>query len=179
MFNIFNFTKLVTNTSKLDNELRSNPSFGSLYNFLSIKGDQLQIHFTQNLNQPQIDELSAFVSDFSNVSVKDTLQAYLEGDIDPFVKDLLLEIRAENIEMGITQAGKTLEVLGFFEDHVLLPGKTRAVTLQGSLTTGSLTVTLEILTYLIANPNLYSDLNPFVTAARLTAWRDKIIAKLA
>lgn len=76
-------------------------------------------------------------------------------------------------------SGKTLEVLGFFEERFTLLGKTRAVTIQGSLMTGSLTVTIEILNYLIANPSLYSDLNPFVTSARLTAWRDKIIAKLS
>lgn len=179
MFNIFTFTKTVTNPSKLDRELKANATFGSLYSFCNIKGDQLEIHFTANLIQSQIDALSAFIASFSNVSVYDTLYSHLKTNIDPFVEELLISIRAENIEMGITQAGKTLEVLGFFEDHVMLPGKTRGVTLQGSLTTGSLTVTIEILTYLIANPNLYTDLSPFVTAARLTQWRDKIIAKLS
>lgn len=56
---------------------------------------------------------------------------------------------------------------------------TKDVTIQGSLMTGSLTVTIEILNYLIANPSLYTDLNPFVTETRLTSWRDKVLAKLA
>lgn len=179
MFNIFIFTKVVTNMSKLDREIKLNATFGSLYSHINLKGDQVEIHFTANLNQTQIDALSAFIAAFSNVSVYDTLNAYLRSDIDPFVTDLLVRIRAENIELGITQANKTLEVLGFFEEHVTLPGKTRSVTLQGSLMTGSLTVTIELLTYLISNPALYADLNPFVTATRLTEWKNKIIAKLS
>lgn len=179
MFNIFNFTKAVTNISKLDKGLRANVNYGSLYSFCSIKGDQLEIHFASNLVQSQIDELSAYVSGFSNTSVYDTLYNHLNSTIDPFVDELLVSIRAENIEMGITQSGKTLEVLGFFEERFLLPGKTRSVSIQGSLMTGSLTVTIEVLNYLIVNPSLYSDLNPFVTSARLTVWRDKIIAKLS
>lgn len=168
-----------TNPSKLDREIRANATFGSVYNYCSTSGDQLTVYFTQNLNQTQIDALSAFISAFSNVSIYDTLYAHLKSNIDPFVEELLIGIRAENIEMGITQSGKTLEVLGFFETPFALSGKVRAVTLQGSLTTGSLTVTIEILDYLIANPSLYSDINPYVTAERLTVWKNKIIAKLA
>lgn len=179
MFNVFTFTKSVTNTTKLERELRANANYGALYNFCTIKGDQLTVHFTANLNQTQIDELSAQVAAFSNVSVYDTLYSYLKNEIDPFVEQLLVQIRAENIEMGITQANKTTEVLGFFEAAWMLPGRTRAVSLQSSLDTGSLTVTVEILLYLIANPNLYSDLTPFITADRLTIWKDKILAELA
>lgn len=178
MFNVFTFTKLITNMDKLTRDIKANLNFGSLYQYASTKGDQLTVHFSQNLNQSQIDELSILIANFSNTSVYDTLYAHLKSNIDPFVEELLISIRAENIEMGITQANKTLEVLGFFEEHFIIPGKIRSVTLQGTLMTGSLTVTVELLNYLIANPNLYSDLNPFVTSERLTGWRDKVIAKL-
>jgi hypothetical protein len=179
MFNIFKFTKDVTNTAKLERQLKVNPVFGSIYKHANIKGNELEIHFTNNLNQTQIDALSVFVTEFSNVSVYDTLFAHLKSNIDPFVEELLITIRAENIEMGITQMNKTTEVLGFFEAPVALPNRVRPVTLQGSLNTGSLTVTIEILNHLIANPSLYSDINPFVTAERLTSWRDKIVQKLS
>lgn len=178
MFNVFTFTKLITNMDKLTRDIKANLNFGSLYQYASTKGDQLTVHFSQNLNQSQIDELSILIANFSNTSVYDALYAHLKSNIDPFVEELLISIRAENIEMGITQANKTLEVLGFFEEHFIIPGKIRSVTLQGTLMTGSLTVTVELLNYLIANPNLYSDLNPFVTSERLTGWRDKVIAKL-
>lgn len=175
MFNIFTFTKSITNITKLDRELNANASYGSLYNYCSVKGDQLTVHFTANLNQAQIDELAAFVAAFSNISVYDTLSAYLKSDVDPFVNELIIQIRAENIQMGITQLNKTVDTLGFFQESITLPGKTRGVSLQSSLDTGSLTVTIELLNHLIANPSLYSDLNPFVTADRLTEWRDKIV----
>ena len=137
MFNIFTFTKLVTNMDKLTRDIKANLNFGSLYQYASTKGDQLTVHFSQNLNQSQIDELSILIANFSNTSVYDTLYAHLKSNIDPFVEELLISIRAENIEMGITQANKTLEVLGFFEEHFIIPGRIRSVTLQGTLMTVS------------------------------------------
>lgn len=175
MFNIFNFNKTISNPSKLDRDLKNNVEFGSLHLFLNIKGSNITVHFSSNLNQNQIDALSSFISSYSDISVYDTLYSYLKSDVDPFVTDLLIRIRAENIEMGITQSNKTLEVLGFFEERFIIPGRVRAVSLQSSLQTGSLTVTLELLTYLIANPQLYSDINPYVTAERLDSWKSKII----
>jgi hypothetical protein len=47
------------------------------------------------------------------------------------------------------------------------------------LDANSLTVTIELLTYYIAHPELYADLNPFITAERLTTWKNMIIAKLS
>lgn len=179
MFNIFTFTKAVTNASKLGADIKANATFGSVYNYLSVKGNQVTIHFTQNLSQEQIDALSAFMSSFSNVSIYDTLFAYLKSDIDPFVEELLVGIRAENIALGITQLNKTADTLGFFEAPITLPGRTRPVSLNASLATGSLSVTVEILNHLITVPETYADLSPFVTAARLTEWRDKIIEKLS
>lgn len=177
--NILSFTKTIQNFTKLDRDLRSNVNYGSLYNFLTIKGDDLEIHFTQNLNQGQIDSISAYMATYSDISIFDNLVNYLGKNIDPFVDSLMRDMRAENIEIGITQANKTTEVLGFFEARVLLPNRTREVSLKGSIDTSSLTSTIEILTYYIANPSLYSDLYPFITADRLTVWKNKIITHLS
>ena len=177
--NILSFTKTIQNFTKLDRDLRSNVNYGSLYNFLTIKGDDLEIHFKQNLNQSQIDAVSAYMATYSDISIFDNLVNYLGKNIDPFVDLLMRDMRAENIEMGITQANKTTEVLGFFEARVLLPNRTREVSLKGSIDTSSLTSTIEILSYYIANPNLYSDLSPFITADRLTVWKNKIITHLS
>lgn len=177
--NILSFTKTIQNFTKLDRDLRSNVNYGSLYNFITIKGTDLEIHFTQNLNQGQIDAVSAYMATYSDISIFDNLVNYLGKNIDPFVDLLMRDMRAENIEMGITQANKTTEVLGFFEARVLLPNRTREVSLKGSIDTSSLTSTIEILTYYIANPSLYSDLYPFITADRLTVWKNKIITHLS
>lgn len=178
MFNIFEFTKSISNAGKLDRDLRVHNTLGSLYNYITIKGDLVKIHFIQNLSQEQIDALSSFMSSFSNVSVYETLNNYLKSDISPFILELLLTIQAENIELGITQSGKTIEVLGFFEAPVTLPGKTRAISLKGTTDTNSLTASLELLGYYIQNPNLYSDLSPFITQARLTVMFNKIATHL-
>lgn len=177
--NILQFNKAIQNASKLQRDLKSEETAGSVFDFINIKGNTIEIHYTQNLNQTQIDAVSALVSTFSDISVFDTLYTYLGHQIDPFVEDLLRKIRAENMEMGITQSGKTLEVLGFMTEMVTVPNRTRPVSLMASLATSSLTVTIELLNYYIANPNLYSDLSPYVTETRLTEIRDEIVAYLA
>jgi len=177
--NILTFTKTVNNWQKLVRDLKANTVFGPVYNFFSLKGDQLEIHFTQNLNQTQIDALAAFIASYSDVSVFDTLYNYLGKNIDPFVDELLREVRAKNMELGITQTGKTYEVLGFFQQYVTVPGRTRSVSLLGSLSTSSLTVTIELLMYFEANPSLYDDINPYITAERLAEMREKITSYLA
>lgn len=176
--NILTFIRVVLNATKLERDLKANATFGSLYNFMCVRGDELQLHFKQNLNQIQIDAVSAMINNYSDISVYDNLKTYLSTKIDPFVDSLLEDIRAKNMEMGITQAGKTTDVLGLFELPIMLPNKTRTVSFKGSLDTGSLTVTMEIATYLIAHPELYSDLAPFVTVERITEWRTKIYTYL-
>lgn len=176
--NILTFNKSIQNPSKLRRDLKAEATAGSLFNFVNIKGSQIEAHYTVNLNQTQIDAVSVLVNNFSDLSVYDTIYNYLGKEIDPFVVELLQRVRAENMEMGITQANKTLEVLGFMEDAIVVPGRTRAVSLAASLSTSSLTVTIELLNYYIANPELYSDLSPFITSARLTSLRDEIIAYL-
>lgn len=177
--NILNFTKTIQNAAKLQRDLKAEQTAGALLNFITIKGNLIQVHYTQNLTQQQIDAVSVLVNNFSDLSVYDTLFNFLGQEIDPFVVELLRRVRAENMEMGITQANKTFEVLGFMEQPITVPGRTRPVSLAASLATSSLTVTIELLSYYIANPSLYSDLSPFITVERLTALRAEIIDYLS
>lgn len=181
MLNIFTFTKLITNFSKLNNELKASAVFGSLYSFINVRGDQVEIHFKSNLNQEQIDALAVFITNFSNVSVVDTYVNYLGAEIDPFGKQMMLRIRAENIAMGITQAGKTADCLGFFNHPVLLPGKVFPITFQMAFDSSSFYEVIALINYFLLpeNQNIYSTLAPFVTAERLTAWRTEVIARLS
>lgn len=179
MLNIYEFSKTILNPSKFDRDLKAHAVLGPVYSFFNIRGSDVEIHFSRNLVQSEIDACALFVNTFSDLSVLDTLNNYLGQTIDPFVYTLLKEIRAENISWGITQLGKTGEVLGFFETPIVLPGKVRAITLKGSLDTGSLTETVALVDYYVAHPELYSDLSPFVTAERLASWKNKILAYLA
>jgi len=173
--NILQFTKTILNVQKLDKQLREDAVTGPTYSHLFIKGDLIDIHFSQNCTQAVIDATSAVINNFVEISLKDQLKEYMQGKVTPFIEDMLVQIQAENIEMGITQLNKTADVVGFFVAQVMLPGKTRSVSFKDSLDTKSLTVTLSILDYYIANPDLYSDLSPFVTVARLTEWKTKIV----
>lgn len=172
------FTKLILNTGKFSEEIRELPLSKSLYQYFNIKDNLVDVFYSANLNQDQINEVTSYINNFVEVSVQDQMEEYLAKDIEVFIKDLLLQFRAENILMGISQSNKTAEVQGLFEQQILLPNRTRPVSLKGTLDSASLTVTLEVFRYLISNPGLYSDLSPFITAGRLTNYYNKIATKL-
>jgi len=170
------FTKTVINVSKLEKELLTlNSKYVSLY----LKGTYLQLKFSSSLTQTEVNDISYLINNFVEISVVEQLKDYVEKTIKPFVDDLLYQIQAENMSLGITQAGKSADVLGFFLQEVILPNKTRPINIKATLDTNSLNVTIELLTYFINNPELYSDLSPYVTVERLTSWRSQIITKLS
>ena len=115
--NILTFTKQVQNIAKMHREIQEDTSFGPLYNYLINKDDLLEIHFTDNLTQQQIDDCTNYVNTFVEVSVHDNLFQYLKKDVGPFIEDMMDDMSAENIEMGITATNMTTEVLGFFEQQ--------------------------------------------------------------
>lgn len=177
--NILTFNKLILNIPKLDKQLREHSTTKPTYSHLYSKGSTIDVHFTQNCSQAVVDAASSIVNNFVEVSVKDQLKDYVESEVTPFIQDFLYTIQAENIEQEITQLGKTSEVLGFFTQAIVLPGKTRAVSLKQTLDANSLNVTLELLNHYILHPDTYSDLSPFITTDRLVSWRDKIIEFLS
>lgn len=117
-----------------------------------------------------------FVSDFAERIAVD-----LDNRIDPWVVNFLKKTRAENIAMGITQAGKTFEAQAFFELPVelnpLLPGK--RISMLGALFTGSLTLIPALIDYYIANPETFDGLHPFVSVERLNSWKLEVITFLS
>jgi hypothetical protein len=172
------YNKALQNPSKFHSDLKSHAVLGPLYISFTSKSDKLNISFTRSLSQVELDSCGAFVRDYQPISLVDNLREYMKNRIEPYIEQLMLTIQAENISLGISSSGKTAEVIGFFTTPVTLPGKTRSITLKDSLDTNSLTVTLEIFQYFINNPQLYSDLAPFITAERLTKWRNDTITML-
>jgi hypothetical protein len=169
------FTKTIENTQKLDTELRA---LTQKYQYLNQKGDLLTLTFEPALVQAEVDAVSGLVNNFVEVSVVDLLRIYMETKVVPFISNMKYQMLAENISMGISQAGKTADVLGLFNTDIVLPGSSRPVTFKQTLDEGSLTVTVQLLQYFIDHPELYSDLSPFVTVDRLTIIKNKIIAFL-
>jgi hypothetical protein len=169
------FIKTINNTQKLDTDLRA---LTIKYQYLTQKGDSLTLTFEPILTQNEVDSVSNLVNNFVEVCVVDLLRTYMETKVVPFIADMKYQMLAENISMGISQLGKTADVLGLFNTDIVLPGSTRPVTFKQTLDEGSLTVTVQLLQYFIDHPELYSDLSPFVTVDRLTIIKNKIIAFL-
>jgi hypothetical protein len=173
------FTKVLQNPSKFHDDIKAHATLGAIYVCFTSKGDNLQISFSRNMTQGEVDACGILVRDYQPVSIVENLRTYMKSKIEPFIESLLLTIQAENIAMGISQSGRTSEVVGFFSEAHLLPGKTRKVSLKDSLDTNSLTVTIELFNHLILNPAIYADLAPYITQERLISWRDQAVRTLS
>jgi hypothetical protein len=165
--------KLITNFSKLNVEL-----FGINSKFLSLnaKGSLVTLFFSEQLTQTEINQVLSHVNNFIEFSLNEELEKYIKTKVRPFLENLTFQIKASNIENGITQANKTSDFLSFMSDRVLLPGKTRPISLDTAIQNDSLDVVVQIADYYIANPGLYEDLAPFITVQKIQQWRNEIIS---
>ena len=105
------FTKTIL-PAKLHEELLASAA-GSIFDGVIYSGDDTKV--TVLLSQePNLTEDTA-ITDIINAHVAtptlhSTLVDYLGKDVYGFVKQLTLDFAAENIELGITQLGKTKKV---------------------------------------------------------------------
>ena len=110
-----------------------------------------------------------------------TSEKYVDNvllNAETFGKDTMKEFLRENVMMGITAAGKTAGVLGAFGEKLLLTGETRPVSFIETIEANSLTVSVKLLDKMIADISNYSGLDPYITAPRLTAFRNKFATYL-
>lgn len=180
--NKLTFIKTVTNFSKLETELKKEPESGSIYSYVTVKGNELSVYYKHNLSQIQIDAVSGVVNNFSNISALDEMYSYLGGVIDPFGEKLMRRIRAENILLGITQSGKTGEVLGFFNVKVKPNGtEVFPYSFEDAFESGSMYEIIKIIDYWLKEENVsqISHLSPFITPQRLNDWKLEIVNALS
>lgn len=163
--------KTVLNTIKFHNGLRA---LNALYTHYTATGSRIDINFSSDLNQTEIDAVAAYVSGFVNYTTAEQVESYLDNSAKPFVKTLINTFSAENISMGVTQAGKTIHILGLFEKPYIVPGAPIAVSLKGALDTSSLYAALAVLQHVRENPVEYDGLSPFITDARLLKMKNDI-----
>lgn len=169
------FTKNVINIAKLQRELIVlNGKYESLYS----KGDYIRLKFTSNLIQSEVDAVSSLINNFVEIDVTEQINDSLLSEIDPWIDNFFRRVRAENIEMGITQLGKTLPVQALFEKQIEL-STGLFVSMMGIMSTGSITLLIPLYDYMIANPSIYSGLDPFITEARLLEWKAEVIEVLS
>lgn len=67
--NRLDFPKTVTNLTKLEGELISEPLSGSLYSYITAKGNELSIYYKGQLNQAQVDAISHLINNFVEISI--------------------------------------------------------------------------------------------------------------
>lgn len=154
------------NIGKLEEEIKESGIDDNI-NYINADDSNFYIFMDNPLDSSEIETLNNIVASHEHITTAEGLQKYLDDTIYPFRDRVMSKFAAENIAMGITQAGKTLDVLSLFEMPVSLGDSGRLVSLKGSFDTGSLYVSLNIIDYHIENISNYSDLSPFVTLERL------------
>lgn len=97
--------------------------------------------------------------------IQENIQVVISKAMD-FGKQLMVEFSAQNVLMGITQAGKTKEVLTFLAD------------IKNAMDTGSLYTAIDEIDELISN-GLPVELQPFITEQRLLDFKNKILSYLS
>lgn len=126
-----------------------------------VTGEEgVRILLKSPVTQAIIDQIEAIVPPPAQSNTE-----YAQGIVkqaQSFASQIVVEFAAENILMGITQAGKTKVVADYLAD----------VTRYAQ--TGSLYEVINEITRLI-NSGIPADLSPFVTQVRLEAFRQKII----
>ncbi len=145
---------------------------------VSTNGDVLDINFPSELAQNDLDILDGVVAAHTGKTTAEQLATYLDVSVFPFCKELINTFAAENISMGITQAGKTAHLLGLFIKKYPIPNESLGISLKACFDSGSLYAGLEVIQYVRNNPSEFDGLSPFVTDARLLAMKNKIEAFL-
>lgn len=151
------------NTNQLLNELRAaSIPFSQITS--DTNTDSLGVVFDSEPSLEIQDEVAQIVA--AHVpSPLNGITSYLRDNVAVFCSQLLLEFAAENMSMGITQAGKTRAVSLYLRD------------VQYYISTYSLYVAVEEIDGLI-NEGIPADLAPFVTTARMIEFKNKILAYL-
>jgi hypothetical protein len=99
---------------------------------------------------------------------------YLDSIVFPFIKLTIRTFAAENISMGIVQAGKTGDMIGLYEQQFVIAGTIKPVSLKAAFDSGSLYVAKDVLQHIRETPAEFAGLDPYVSDARLLGLKNQI-----
>jgi hypothetical protein len=168
---IYSFTKVIFPDKFIAELLAS----GLPYLKFNSLGSALNVVMTTTLDEAQETTLNALVTAHNpSVPTATSVGIYLDSVIFPFVTNLIRNFAAENIAMGITQAGKTGAILGLFTKKYDVNSNSLPICLKDTFDTGSLYESIKVIQYLRDNPTEYNGLSPFITDARLHAMKNSI-----
>ena len=157
------FTKTVL-ASKLNEEIKVS-SLNLILDGLSFDAGTsiVNIYFTEEPSSSQDVELNSIINDHvPSPTFHYTMVNYLSKDVYEFVKQLRLDFAADNIELGITQMGKTRTVADKLRD------------LNYYLDVFSLYAAVQVIDEMIAS-GLDPEDAPFITEPRMTEFKNKIL----
>jgi len=170
----YTLTKLSYYIEQLQIEIKANSGLASKYAYLSGFGTSVTVTFSQELSAPEESDLTNIVNNHTGATSAQQLASYLDNQVFPFIKNLINEFAAQNISMGITQTGKTGDVLGLFEKQYTISGVNKPVSLKASFDTGSLYVARQIIQHVRDNPTEFDGLSPFINDSRLLSMKNSI-----
>ena len=166
-------TRSITNISKLDAELKEN---NSKYLNLTAKGDDFNLNYNQQLSQAEVDSIFNLINNFVEVSIVDNFGGYLDRAIATFTRQWINRISAENLALGMTTQNGMIQFQSMVELPVAL-SEVHHVSLLGTLTTGTLPLSVMVIRYLKTRTELFTP--PFITLDRLQEWDDQIVTFLS
>lgn len=152
---------------KLLQEIGAEPGITQTPSKLVKFGSNIIIEYDVALTGSEQAAQDAVVAAHQHITGAESLKVYLDTIVFPFIDNLINTFAAENIALGITQAGKTDDVLGLFDKKYPIDNPLRPVSLKASLDTGSLYTSIAVIGYLRSNPLEWSDLSPYITDSRL------------
>lgn len=151
---------------KLDKTLRE--ILDSNYDGLICGPDNFQVVFKETPTQEETDAVTNFWTQVTQQQFSPTLRDIISGKINDaviFGQAVILDAAVENVQMGVTQAGKTKAVADYCGN------------IQRYLQTGSLYAVLTEIDALIA-AGVPPELSPFITSDRLLSYKTKVMVFL-
>jgi hypothetical protein len=174
----YNYEKTVY-VDKLELEIKANASLKAKYSYISAAPNNTNVVTTSSLTSEEEDALDAIVAAHTaSPTTAQSMRAYLDGSIFPFVADLISRFAADNIAMGITQAGKTGAVLGLFVKPFDVNANSLPLSLRDCFDSGSLYEAIKVIQHLRNNPSEFTGLSPYISDDRLHTMKNEIEAKL-
>jgi len=108
--NEYIFSARPINGNILDASFRENAILGSLYSGFQSSSTYLKIYFSIALDQSQLDELDLILANHVSALTPEQQATLAVINAENFGHNLCIKVAAQNIALGITQAGLTNHV---------------------------------------------------------------------
>lgn len=172
------YQKTISNTEKFTTGLQDLAEITANFVKWGALGSTITVYLDTDFTTAQETALDAYVANFVDFTTSESLKIYLDGTIFPFIDNLITTFAAENMATGITQAGKTGEVLGLFSKKYDVESNGLPISLKDTFDTGSLYESIAVIAHIRANPTEFTGLDPYISDTKLLGMLNAIEAQL-